>query len=188
MTSIYRALHLFFQDTKDDLVQGLGLLHRAIDEDPGFALARALAAGLIARGVLVRWLPRILIKSWLAKSALRDGMDDAEVLAWAGWALSYLSDERSLGHAAVEKAMTLNPNSPTVLLAGAASAIYMNRPGDSRDRLLRGMRLSPLEPRMQIFSRTSWTPRSISATPSRDWHTPASVSKRTLAGTMCMAL
>ena len=151
----YRALHLFFQDTKDDLVQGLGLLHRAIDEDPGFALARALAAGLIARGVLVRWLPRdtahVSECTELAKSALRDGMDDTEVLAWAGWALSYLSDERSLGHAAVEKAMTLNPNSPTVLLAGAASAIYMNRPGEARDRLLRGMRLSPLEPRMQIF-------------------------------------
>jgi adenylate cyclase len=151
----YRALHLFFQGTKDDLVQGLGMLHRAIDEDPGFALARALAAGLIARGVLVRWLPRdtahVSECTVLAKSALRDGTDDAEVLAWAGWALSYLSDERSVGHAAVEKAMTLNPNSPTVLLAGAASALYTNRPADSRDRLLRGMRLSPLEPRMQIF-------------------------------------
>jgi adenylate cyclase len=151
----YRALHLFFHDTKDDLVQALGLLHRAIDEDSGFVLARALAAGLIARGVLVRWLPRdaahVSECTALAKSALRDGPDDAEVLAWAGWALSYLSDERSLGHAAVEKAVTLNPNSPTVLLAGAASAIYTNRPREARDRLLRGMRLSPLEPRMQIF-------------------------------------
>ena len=62
------------------------------------------------------------------------------MLAWAGWALSYLSDERSLGHAAVEKAMTLNPNSPTVLLAGAASAIYMNRSGECRDRLHSGAR------------------------------------------------
>ena len=74
----YRALHLFFQDTKDDLVHGLGLLHRAIDEDPEFALARALAAGLIARGVLVRWLPRdtahVSECTELAKSALRDGM------------------------------------------------------------------------------------------------------------------
>ena len=38
-----------------------------------------------------------------------------------------------------------------MLLAGAACAIYTNRPGEARDRLLRGMRLSPLEPRMQIF-------------------------------------
>lgn len=124
---------------------------RAIELDPGFAIAYAKAAYCINMRKVNGWLVDRQKESEeacrLARRAVELGRDDAAALAIAGYVLAYVGGELETGAEFIERALTLNPN----LAEGWASSAWIQVClGNAEAALEHGaiaMRLSPADPR-----------------------------------------
>jgi len=132
----------------------LEILDRALRLDPGFVRARARAALVRAEsehfgvGSPEDWaLAVVMARDVIADSAA----DDPVALRWAAQALMLRGQELDRAHAAMMRALALNPNSAAVLGGAAWAANYAGRPGEAVELFERAMRLSPLDPEMPRF-------------------------------------
>jgi adenylate cyclase len=145
-----RALSHFDQFTRADLDEGVRLLRRAMMLDRRFALAKALTAHIFQVMVVQGWCPADGAEAAegveLARSALATARDDPETLRRAGYVLSTLGKNLSVGRAAVDRAVALNPNSAEALRASAWNRVYAEDWCGARDEFVRALRLNPFDP------------------------------------------
>ena len=147
-----RAQAAHWQFTKEATDQAIGLYEQAIALDPQFAPAyAALAAALTTR------------KPWgwstdpaadasraiaYAKSALRLGRQDAEVMARSAVVLLSSSDEVELADSLLDEAIRLDPNGVRGWLWGGWAKTILGDHQTAIDYFQRALRLSPLDPRI----------------------------------------
>lgn len=124
------------------------LLRRALALEPDYALALARLAnciwGSITSGRLPDTVPARAEIAALVGQALATGMNDPEVLAYAGYALGMCHDLHA-GIGLIEQALTLHPSSIAALTVGAMLYSYTGQLAKVMDYVERAARLNPFE-------------------------------------------
>jgi adenylate cyclase len=148
-----RALPHHYAKTQSDSDTCLALLRRAIALDPRFSLAKAFAAFSLHQQEIQGWSTPDEREEGirLAREALADAQDDPATLRCAGQAVVWLAQERQLGWAALDRALTLNPNSAQVLGSAGWVLNYLGGANRAVEMFQRAIRLSPLDPEMAFF-------------------------------------
>jgi tetratricopeptide (TPR) repeat protein len=105
------ALH---QGTKDANNEALRLFYKAIELDPEFASAHAMAAYCYVWRKSNGWMEDSKRETAeavrLAFRATELGKDDAVALCWGGFALARAAGDLDNGLAFLDRAITINPN------------------------------------------------------------------------------
>jgi adenylate cyclase len=148
-----RALPHHYAQTREGSDAALNLLREAVRVDPSFALAKAFAAYTMIMREVQGWIiPGEREEgARLARDALSDARDDATTLRLAGQAVSWLAHDREHGVAAIERALSLNPNSAQTNGGAAWTLLYAAQPNRAVSLFQRAMRLSPLDPELSYF-------------------------------------
>jgi adenylate cyclase len=130
--------------------EALRLFNRAIELDPDFASAYAMAADcyVIRKSSVWRIDPanEAAETERLARRAVELGKDDAVALAASGLALAYVVRDLDAGPAFIDRALDLNPNLTMAWFFGGWIKIWLGEPHAAIERFTRAMRLSPLDP------------------------------------------
>jgi TolB-like protein len=147
-----RGMAKLHPGTRAGTDQALPLFHRAIEADPDFAAAYAMAAWCHCWRKINGWIedrPREFAEgSRLARRALELGRDDALALTRSGHALAHLADDMDGGVALLERALVLNPNLAAAWFLGAYLRVWRGDTDGAIDWFARAMRLSPLDPEL----------------------------------------
>jgi TolB-like protein/class 3 adenylate cyclase len=177
MTNLHRG-------TRESIDEALAHFDRALQLDPNFASAHAMAAWCHFWRKVNGWMtdPREIAEgARLARRAVELGGDDAVALTRGGHALAHLAGDVDGGIALIEKALWLNPNLASAWFLGGFLRVWNGDPDGALEHLERAMRLSPLDPelyRMQagmavahLFagrfdSASSWAEKSFKQMPS----------------------
>jgi tetratricopeptide (TPR) repeat protein len=147
-----RAMMYFNQWTDENIGKALDLFYKAIELDPEFASANGLAAWCYVRRKLSGWMkdPREMAElERLARRAIELANDDAVALYSGGWALVQVAGSVEEGAAALNRALTLNPNMTSAWLLSGWTKIYIGEPDEAIEHLVHAMRLNPLDPLFQ---------------------------------------
>ena len=109
MTTIFAAWQVVHQWTLEANTEALANFHQAIELDPSFASAYALAARCYAQRKTSGWVTDrahdIAEARRLARRATELGRDDAEALCAAGFAFADVVGEIEFGNALIDKAL-----------------------------------------------------------------------------------
>jgi TolB-like protein/class 3 adenylate cyclase len=145
-----RGMASFYQWTKAANEEALKLFYRAIERDPDFAPANALAAWCYVRRVGCGWtndrVQDVAEGLRLARRAVKLDKDDAIALARGGHALGFLGDDLEGGIECIDRALVLNPNLAIAWYLSGWLRIYRGEPEVAIEHLAHAMRLSPLDP------------------------------------------
>jgi adenylate cyclase len=138
--------------TKEGTDEGLSQFHQALQIDPDFASAYAMAAWCHFWRKVNGWMTdrsqEIAEGAGLARRAIELGQDDAVALTRSGHALAHLAGELDVGIALVDRALLLNPNLASAWFLGGFLRLWSGQPDGARENFERAMRLSPLDPEM----------------------------------------
>jgi adenylate cyclase len=130
----------------------LRLFNSAIELDPDFASAYALAALCCVWAKINGWFSNsandIVEVTRLARRAVELGKDDAIALAAGGNALVYVVRDLGVGAALIDRALVLNSNLAEAWFYGGWAKNWLGEPEAAIERFARAMRLNPLDPRM----------------------------------------
>jgi TolB-like protein len=145
-----RAMAKFYQWSRATNSESLQLFYKAIEFDPEFATAYAMAAWCHAWQKISGWLSdpahEISEGARLAWRAVELGKDDAVALARAGHALALLIGDLDSGAAYIDRALVLDANLARGWYASGWVRNYRGEPEVAIEHLARAMRLSPLDP------------------------------------------
>jgi TolB-like protein/Tfp pilus assembly protein PilF len=145
-----RGIASAYRWTDDGTSEALRHFFRAIELDPKFALAHALAASCYAWRKANGWATdaarEIAETRRLAERAIQIGQDDAQVLCWSGMGLAFVVGEVDAGIALVERALRLNPNLMDAWLSSGLIRLVSGEWNLAIEHFARAMRLSPFEP------------------------------------------
>jgi TolB-like protein len=131
---------------------GSALCHfyRAVELDPDFAAAHAMAAWCYlwrkVNGWTVDRVQEIAEGTRLARRAIELGEDDALVLTRGGHALGHFCGDLALGIALVDQAVALNPNLASAWFLGGFLRVWNGDTEGAKQHFDRAMRLSPFDP------------------------------------------
>ncbi len=145
-----RALPPTFAETADDNNEALRLLSQALEIDPAYATANALAAWCRQQRHLMGWpgaqeSDREEAKR-LARAAIAAGADVPLALVVAGAVRAALTRDHDSALAAVDRATMINPNAAVVLGFDAVTRCLCGRYDRAIEHAEKAVRLSPLEP------------------------------------------
>jgi TolB-like protein/class 3 adenylate cyclase/Tfp pilus assembly protein PilF len=144
-----RGMSKFYLWTMQGTDEARPLFHQAIELDPGFAAAHAMAAHLYSHskawGVALD-RAKVAETAGLARRAVDLAPDDAFVLALAGWALAYAARDLSPGVDLIERAVLSNPNLAVARFASGFVNVWLGKPEVAIVHLGHAMRLSPSDP------------------------------------------
>lgn len=148
-----RGLASLYQFTSRDAnAESLRLFNQAIELDPDFATAYALAADCYTQRKGMGWMidPRneAAETTRLAQRAVSLGKDDAVALSTSGWAVAFVARDPDAGAFFVDRALALNPNLAMAWFFGGWIKNWLGEPNAAIERVARAIRLSPLDPRM----------------------------------------
>jgi TolB-like protein len=147
-----RGMASFHQGNKEGMNEALPLFYQAIERDPGFASAYAMAAACLFWSKFNGWVAdRSQVMSEgarLAHRAIELGKDDAVALARGGHALANFVGDLDSGIALIDKALLLNPNLAAAWFLGGFVQIMRGEPDNAIERLAYAMRSSPLDSEM----------------------------------------
>lgn len=147
-----RGMANFHRGTKEGVNEALPSFTKAMQLDPAFASAYAMAAWCHFWRKLNGWMndrpSEIAEGARLARRAVELGRDDAIALARGGHALSHFTGDVDSGIAFIDRALALNPNLATAWFLSGFGRIWRGEFDAAIERLERGMRLSPLDPEM----------------------------------------
>ena len=145
-----RALARSYRYTDEGLAEAVVLARQALAIDPSYAPAAALVGRC-------RWVQRV--QGWgalsdedvgeacrLARQALEAERDDAETISQAAWTLFFLAGEAAMAAAALDRALTLNPNAAHAWLVRGNIHALRNQPEAAIEAIERARRLSPFDP------------------------------------------
>ncbi len=144
-----RAMRHVWRLEKDEATRGLALLDKALEIDPDYPLALALAAWCHAQRSVYNWVEDIPATQAAAlryaERAADLSADDPLILAVLGTVHTFV---RNYGTARIllERALTLDPNSAWAHSRMGWLENYTDRPLDAREHFERAIRLSPLDP------------------------------------------
>jgi TolB-like protein/class 3 adenylate cyclase/Tfp pilus assembly protein PilF len=150
-----RGMASYYQLTADGISEALQLFYRAIELDPGFALAHGMAAGCYYQRRARAWSNDIareaLEAARLARRALQLDADDAKMLSVTGYTLAFVVHDLELAAKVVARAVTLNQNLAMAWWASGWVNVWSGTPGVAIDHFARGMRLSPRDPMLHLM-------------------------------------
>jgi TolB-like protein len=145
-----RGIASAYRWTNDGTSEALQHFYRAIENDPKFALAHALATSCYAWRKANGWATdsarEIAETKRLAERATQLGQDDAQVLCWSGTGLAFVVGEVDAGIALVERALRLNPNLMDAWLSSGLIRLVSGEWNLAIGHFAHAMRLSPFEP------------------------------------------
>jgi adenylate cyclase len=146
-----RALAQFHRYTAEAIREAVALLKRALVIDPSYAPAAAMIGDVcLMAQVLQGWESgsdaEIAEALRLAIQAIETGKDDPDALYMAANTVSLFAGDHATAASAVERALTLNPNSAHAWRASGYVSVRQNRPDPAIEAFERAMRLSPLDP------------------------------------------
>jgi len=150
-----RGLASFHVWTREEMSEALLLFRKAIDLDPGFASAHAMAA----RCYLLRknngWMTEpareMAEAERLAQRAVELGRDDADVLCIGGLVIARIDRHLHAGAALINRALILNPNLVTAWFTSGFVRNYLGEPELAIEHFMRAMRLSPFDPLVHVM-------------------------------------
>jgi len=150
-----RGLASQYQWTSEATNEALRHYYKAIELDPKFALAYALATSCYSWRKMNGWVTdparEITETKRLAERATQLGQDDAQVLCWSGGALAFVVGQVNEGVAIVERALRLNPNLMDAWLSSGLVMLVLGEWDMAIDHFARAMRLSPFEPSLFVM-------------------------------------
>jgi adenylate cyclase len=148
-----RSLFEFRTYQREAMFKALGMLDRAIELDPNYALALSLAAGAHAIIMQFHWTDDMaghgVAAKELLKRSLQTGSDDPQVLANAAMAL-WVSGDPDSALPLADRAVSLNPGSSFALLAGAQVRAATGDLEWAEQYVVRSMQLDPLSPNRNL--------------------------------------
>jgi TolB-like protein/Flp pilus assembly protein TadD len=144
-----RALALRNIHTDESVREAIVLLKHALAIDPGYAPAAASIGWCRVHQLSQARDPisevEIAEAVTLAKQALEAGKDDPDVLWIAGSTLLFFAGAHELAAAAIDRALTLNPNSAHAWMARGVVLLGRDQPDIAISAFDRAIRLSPLD-------------------------------------------
>jgi TolB-like protein/Tfp pilus assembly protein PilF len=144
-----RALRHLDRFERDGLVQALDLLERAIDRDPDYGPALAMAAhchqGLEVNGGAEDTQTARRISIALARRALRSNPDDPDVLAVAAFVLGYFGEDIDVSLGLIDRCLALNPSHARGWHWSGLLRVFAGRPDTALEHFKTYLRLSPRE-------------------------------------------
>lgn len=147
-----RGMAKLHHGTREAIDQALPLFHQAIEFDPDFASAYAMAAWCLCWRKINGWMtdrPREVAEGIrLARRAVDLGKGDAVALTRSGHALGHLARDLSGGIALLDKALVLNPNLAAAWFLGAFLRLWQGETEQAIEHFTHAMRLSPLDPEL----------------------------------------
>ena len=130
--------------------EALRLFRTAIELDPAFAAAYALAVWCLAHRRIQGWVTdregERAETAQLARRAVELSKDDAVVLSSAGHALALVVGDLDAGVGFVDRALQLNPNLAMAWYFSGWLRVWLGKPSEAIDPFARAMRQSPLDP------------------------------------------
>jgi TolB-like protein len=147
-----RGMANFHQGTRESVNEALPLFYKAIELDPEFASAYAMAAWCHFWRKLNFWMTdrskEIAEGTRLARRAVALGSDDAVALARSGTALHHFVGDIDGSIALLDRALVLNPSLASAWFLGGFLRVWGGEPDSAIEHFARAMRLSPLDPEM----------------------------------------
>jgi len=138
--------------TRTAIEEGLPLFHKAIDLDPDYASAYAMAAWCHFWRKVNGWMTdrdrEIAEGARLARQAVDLGKDDAVALTRGGHALAHFVDDIHGSIALIDRALALDPNLAAAWFLGGFLRIERGEPEAAIEYFTHAMRFSPLDPEM----------------------------------------
>jgi adenylate cyclase len=135
--------------SRDTMEEALRHFYRAIELDPGFASAHAMASVCYVLRRANSWMTNpegeTAEAGRLARRAMELGRDDALALCMAGTTLSYVVRDLDTAIALLDRALVLNPNLALAWLWGGYVKLWSGEPDAAIERVARAMRLSPMD-------------------------------------------
>ena len=145
-----RAFPPTFAETPADNEEALRLLGQALEMDPAYPMANALAAWCHQQRHLMDW-PAIDADDreaarQMARVAITGGADAPLALALGGAVRASLTRDHDLALAAVDRAMMINTNAAVVLAFDALTRCICGAYDKAIEHAEKALQLSPLEP------------------------------------------
>jgi TolB-like protein/Tfp pilus assembly protein PilF len=145
-----RGVDRLHSQTRESTSEALRLFHKAIELDPEFASAYAMAAFCYSQRKAFGWVTSrsqdIAEAAPLARRAMELTRDDALAISRAGMVLAYVVEDFDSGELLLERARTLNPNLSAVWHASGWLKVWIGEPETAIEYLERFVRISPLDP------------------------------------------
>jgi adenylate cyclase len=149
-----RALQQYYLFTREGVAESLRLAYRALELDPGFALAAAQAGACHRTNVLFSYSPdpqfdrKEAVR--LSRFALSIDDSDPDTLATAAVTLAFMVGDCESGIEMSDRAIALNPNSFIAWLNRGWVYKVAGLPEEAVRCFERAMRLSPVDPRLHL--------------------------------------
>lgn len=138
--------------TRNAIDDALPSFIKAIELDPGYAAAYAMAAWCYFWRKVNGWMtdrPREIEEGTrLARKAVELGKDDAVALTRGGHALAHFVGDLEMSIALVDRALALDPNLAAAWFLGGFLRTEHGDPDSAIEYFTRAMRYSPLDPEM----------------------------------------
>jgi tetratricopeptide (TPR) repeat protein len=136
--------------------EAIVLLKRALAINPSYAPAAGMIGWCRGWERLQGWGPpsdiEVAEAVRLAKQAIQEHRDDPDVLSMAANTISFFTGDHATAADAIERALSLNPNSAYVWLASAFLSYRRHKSGPTIVAFKHAMRLSPLDPLEYVFT------------------------------------
>lgn len=139
-----RGLMAAFRREPRDFATALDHFERAIEIDPGFHPALALAPWVASYANRIRTPAEREHFAAMSRAALRHGADDARTLATAGGALCYMARDHAAAWQAVHRAIAINPNEHTAWSTGGWMHAMNGNATEAHRMFDHSARLNPL--------------------------------------------
>jgi TolB-like protein len=144
-----RGMAKLHHGAREAIDEALPLFDRAIQLDPDFASAYAMAAWCHVWRKVNGWMtdrPKEVAEgARLARRAVELGRDDAVALTRSGHALAHLAGDLDGGIALLDRALVLNPNLAAAWFLGGFLRVWHGESDSAIEHFGRAMRLSPLD-------------------------------------------
>src|SRR5262249_48949485 len=138
--------------TREAIDEALSQFYKALQIDPDFASAHAMAAWCHFWRKVNAWMgdrvQEIAEGPRLARQAVELGQDDAVALTRSGHALGHLAADLDGGIALIDKALLINPNLAAAWFLGGFLRLWNGAPDGATGYFELAMRLSPLDPEL----------------------------------------
>jgi TolB-like protein len=147
-----RGMANLYCGTRESIGEAMAQFTHALELDPNFASAYAMAAWCYFWRKLNGWMidrpHEIAEGTRLARRAVELGNDDAVALTRGGHALGHFTGDFDHSIALIDRALVLDPNLASAWFLGGFSRVWNGEPEGAIEHFTHAMRSSPLDPEM----------------------------------------